>query len=114
MRLKKEILSLECILTDSEKLKYSKSLAENICALQRKEDDLKAFSAQAKAEISGHQASVNLLSEKINRGREYRSVECSITYDFEAKEKSWIRSDTGEIARTDIITESELQEEASL
>jgi hypothetical protein len=41
-------------------------------------------------------------------------VSCRIIYDFDNKEKSWIRDDTGEIVKTDIITESEMQEEIEL
>ena len=114
MRKEKEYLTLECILTDKEKLEYSKQLAENVSNKARAEDSLKSFQTQQKAQISNHEAQINLYSEKINTGKEYRAIECQVIYDFEKKEKSWKRKDTGEIAKTDIITEKELQEEADL
>ena len=110
----KETLTVECVLTDEEKLKYSKELSESVSKMQRANDSLKSFSTQIKSEIASCEAKINALADKLNSGREYRSVECQIKYDFDKKEKIWIRSDTAEIAKTDIITEKELQEEAEL
>ena len=110
----KETLTVECVLTDEEKLKYSKELSENISRKQRSEDSLKSFSTQVKSEIASCDAKINAFADKLNSGREYRSVECLVKYDFDKKEKVWIRSDTGEIAKTDIIFEKELQEEVAL
>lgn len=114
MRKQKETLNVECILTEQDKLAYAKSLAENISRRQRSEDGLKSFATQAKAEITGYEAQINLFSEKINTGREYRYIECEIEYDWEAKIKKWRRVDNKEICKEDIISERELQEELAL
>jgi len=114
MRKTKEKLNLECVLTDQEKLAYSKQLAENLSKKQRAEDTLKSFNTQKKAEIAGLDAEINLKVDKINSGREYRDVECTIFWDWDRKVKVWTRTDTGEVAHEDIISEHELQEEADL
>jgi hypothetical protein len=115
MRPTKDTLSLECILTDSERLAYSKSLAENISEKTKSENRLKSFSAQAKAEIAGHDADISLLCEKINTGREYRDVLCNIVYDWEKKTKQWIRTDMPDVvARETKISADELQEHLDL
>ena len=111
MRKTKENLHLECILTDSEKLDYSKTLSENVSKRARAEEHLKSFQTQIRAEITACDATINMLAEKLNTGKEYRMVECEIKYDFEKKERTWTRKDTGEIAQQDIIPEKELQEE---
>ena len=110
----KETLTCECVLTDDEKLKYSKELSESISKKQRADDSLKSFSTQIKSEIASCEAKIDALADKLNSGREYRAIECSVKYDFDKKEKTWVRLDTGEIAKTDIITEKECQEEAAL
>jgi|WetSurMetagenome_2_1015567.scaffolds.fasta_scaffold1661572_1 hypothetical protein len=39
---------------------------------------------------------------------------CKIKYDWDAGTKQWFREDNGELAKDDIISESEKQEEAQL
>jgi hypothetical protein len=111
---KKETLVLECILTDKEKLAYSKDLGDSLSQMKRGEEKLKSFQTQAKAELAGLDAKINSLADKVNTGREHRDVECEVVLDFKNKEKVWTRTDTGEIAKSDIITEKELQEELAL
>lgn len=110
--MKPNYLYLECTLSDAEKLIYSKDLGENITFKVRAEESLKSFSIQKKAEITGHDAKINLLVNKINTGREYREVECEIKFDWEEKLKSWVRKDTGEVAQVHNMTEDEIEEHA--
>ena len=114
MRIKKANLSLECVLTDAEKLSYSKLQNEAINAKSQAEAELKSFSTQKKAEIASSDATIALYYQKIATGKEYRMIPCEVKYDFDKKEKLFIRIDTGEIAKQDIISESELQEEIEL
>ena len=99
MRRTTEELELECVLTDEEKLRYSKELSEAISAKARAEESLKSFQTQKKAEIAKAEATINMLAEKINTGHEFRPVECEIKWDFKKKEKSWVRKDTSEVAK---------------
>lgn len=114
MRKTKEEMHLECILNDPEKLQYSKELSETVTLKTQAEENLKSFQTQKKAEITGCDAKINLLANKINTGKEYRDVECEITYDFAKKEKTWCRLDTGEIVKIRQIPEEEMQEEMSV
>lgn len=67
-----------------------------------------------KSTIDGCDAQINLISDKLNTGSEFREIPCEIEYDFENKLKRWIREDTGEIAKEDIIPYNELQEEMDI
>lgn len=108
----KKTMYVECLLTDQEKLVYSKSLGENITLRSRAEEGLKSFSTQKKAEIAGYEASINLLADKINTGREYRDVECDIQFDLDEKLKTWVRKDTGEHAKVEKMTDEEIEEQS--
>lgn len=111
MRKMKEEIQLECMLTNEEKLNYSKELAEAVSARTRAEENLKSVQTQIKAEITACDGKINGLANKIETGKEYRFVECEILYDFKKKTKKWKRSDTGQIAKACFIPEGELQEE---
>ena len=111
MRDSKRSINLECILTEQEKLKYAKEMSEHVSKKHRVEDNLKSVSTQLKSEIASHEGSINSLAEKLNSGREYRMVECNVEYDFKKGVKTIIRTDTGEIAKVEEISEEERQEE---
>lgn len=98
-------MQLECILTNEEKLKYSKARAE---------DNLKSYQPQTKAQIASFEATINLLADKLNSGTEYRDVVCDIIVDYKAKTKSFIRKDTGQTARLDELSEKDLQQELKI
>lgn len=114
MRQKEVKRELECVLTDSELKEYSKILAVAVREKTKLEADLKTYQTQKKAEIESRNGIIALMSEKVSSGKEYREVKCSVVYDWDRKEKFYIRQDTGEEIRSDIITERELQEEAEL
>jgi hypothetical protein len=114
MRETKANLYLECVLTEDELKNYSKQMADSFSKRQRAEDSLKSMQTQMKAEIQGHEAKMNLCAEKVNSGKEYRDVECEIVYNWDKKEKEYVRKDTGEIAKTEIIDEKDLQEHLDL
>ena len=103
-------VSLACKLTDTEKLQYSKSLAAAIAQKRGAEDNMKSHQTQLKAEIAGQEATINLLSEKINSGHEYREVDCVFEYNWKAKVKTLVRLDTGETVREVPIDDAEMQQ----
>jgi hypothetical protein len=114
MRIKEQMLSLECVLTDDEKLACSKLQNEAINQKSQAENELKSFSAQKKAEIAGADAIIALYYQKLSTGKEYRPIKCKVNYDFEKKIREWVRLDTGEICKQDIIPEEDIQEEIEL
>jgi hypothetical protein len=103
-------LYLECILTDQEKAAYSKEMAQTISTKQRSEESLKSFQTQKKAEIAGQDATINLLADKINTGREHRDVECEVFYNWAEFQREFVRKDTGVIAKVEPIPEHEVQD----
>jgi hypothetical protein len=114
MRQVKETLSVKCFLTDEEKLKYGSEQSAANTKRHRLEDELKSFKKQKDSEIAQCEASENLNAKRVNNGYEYRGIVCDIIYEFDKKLKMWIRPDTGEIVKEDIINEDELQEEVGI
>lgn len=113
-RLLTETVNCECRLEDRERLQYGKQLAAEMSKLHRLQERLASFRSQINAQIKQANAQINVLSEKLNSGVEYRDIECDVTYNWETKEKMWWRRDTRELARQDIIPEAELQEELEI
>lgn len=114
MREQKCKLQLRCTLTSEELAQYSRQMADALRTQFDKEAQLKSTAALYKSEIESCKAEAQEMAEKVRSGYEFRQVECKIIYDWENKEKSWIRTDTNEIVKTDTISESELQEEMEL
>jgi hypothetical protein len=79
--------------------------------LQQAEARKKEFDSQIKADIEKFDARAHEIKAKLLSGKEFRSVECDIVYDWEKKQRAWIRKDTGEVAHEDIIPEEMFQEE---
>lgn len=111
MRKTSEILHLECVLTNDDRLAMSKDLSDSINKMKAQEDKLKTAQAQIKSEIQMLDANINRLSNCISTGKEFRDVECTIEYNFVTGTKTWYRTDTGEEAKNDIISERERQEQ---
>jgi hypothetical protein len=110
----KETLSVKCILTNDEKLEYGIAISEAFESKKCKEDELNRVSAQIKGEIALCDAQIRVIAQKFTSGTEYREVECEILYNFVMRMRQWIRKDTGEIYKEDIIPEHMLQEEMKL
>lgn len=114
MRKEKSVEKLECILSDPDKLNYSKKLSDAITNVRNLENGLKSFTIQTKAEIQVNEEQITLLATALSTGKEYRDVNCKIVYNLDSAEKSWIRLDTGEVVKTETMTAEELQEELPL
>jgi len=108
----KENLTLECQLTDTEKLAYSKKLAYANQRLYHLEDQKKAYNSQIKSDMEKSGSEISYLSQAIDSGKEYRDIECTVEYDWIANQMIWIRIDTGEVAKKEIIPKEFLQESA--
>jgi hypothetical protein len=114
VRKKEEMKTLECLLTDQEKQICGKDIAEALSKKRGLEDRLKSISTQIKAEITSFDAQINVLSEKINTGREFREVKCEIVCDYENGTKRTVRTDTWEIIKETGIPYEDLQGELEL
>jgi hypothetical protein len=109
MRQTKDTLLLSCILSDSEKIVYGLAQAEALQKMEEAENRKKEFDSQIKADIERYEARAHEIGHKLTSGKEYRDVECTIEYDWKEKTRRWIRKDTGEEAKNDIIPEELLQ-----
>jgi hypothetical protein len=114
MRQSKEVLTVACVLSEQELLRYGMQLAAERPKEEQLDNELKEFADQVKAHKSKIKAVIADLSNRINQKKEYRSVECMIRYDFTRGDKIWIRTDTNEIVKREPIPGPEMQEEATL
>jgi translation initiation factor 6 (eIF-6) len=114
MKLKEEKLTLKCLLTNEEKINYSEEQSKALVEKSAKDAELRAFSGEIKADILSLDSRIVALANKINNGYEHRSVKCKIEYDYPNKIKRWIRLDTGEISKEDIMADEEMIEQQEL
>jgi hypothetical protein len=102
---------LEVRLTEAELKAAGKAMAEAINKRNRIEGEVETFKAQKKAELAAIEAEVSRNAVLVNSEKEFRLVECSVDYDFDKKGvKTYTRVDTGEIVRTEPITNEERQQ----
>lgn len=114
MRQKTDVLLLPVDLTQDEVRKYGELLAQEMPKQELLEKELSEFKKHISANVAKIASTIADLSNKINLKKELRSVECSIVYNFELKNKAWVRRDTGEIVKTEPLTEADCQEEINL
>jgi len=100
---------LEVVITDQKLLEYSRELTEHIREKAQAEDTLKSFKSQMKSEIDSHIAQINLLSGKIQSGKEFEQVDIEIYFDYNTRIKTYTRKDTGQVYKTESIRQDELQ-----
>lgn len=111
MRLKEEMLMLPVDLTPDEIQKYGEALAAEMPKQTQLEAELKEFKKTIDAHLATVMARIGDLSNRINQKKENRPINCKIIYQFEKKEKIWVRPDTGAIVKREPISPSELQED---
>lgn len=97
-------------LTDVELLEKAKELAKLQQDKVSHEEQAKSAAATFKDKIASAQSNINIISRDISNGYEYRETDCYWDFHYKTKVKHLIRTDTGEIVRTDNLTASELQE----
>lgn len=110
-RATKANLYLECKLTEPELKDAGKKLADAIQKKTEVEARVESFKTQAKGEIAEIEATIGKMSALVNNEKEFRTVECLIEWDFKKRIKSFVRKDSGEVAKTDRISDDELQME---
>lgn len=103
-------LNLQVKLTDQEVLHYGNQLANSLNKKGELENTLANFKTDMKAQITKAESEISMFRTRVHSRKEYRDVECKIIYDWKNKTKVWVRLDTGEEAKSDIIPESEYQE----
>lgn len=99
------------LLSISELLEISKELARANQELARVSNQKKETMASFAASQKIAEAIIENLSLKISTGKEYRDVDCSVTFDQKLMKKFITRMDTGEVVETTKLTTADLQEE---
>lgn len=100
---------LEVRLTEREFKEASKNLAEALRTRNEIEAEIDSFRKQKKAEIAKIDATVAKCAQMVNSEKEFRNTECVVQFDWEAGKKTTVRLDTGEIVRTQQISNAERQ-----
>lgn len=103
-------LPLECRLTEAELKAASKELADALNKRAQADNQLETFKAQKKAEMAAFDATIAKNTVLVNSEKEFRLIECSVEYDFGRKNtKTFCRLDTGEVVKSEPITNEERQ-----
>jgi len=97
--------------SEEERKVIADQLAQAVADHQAAEDQLRAVRDQFKSRISEAEAKISGCAQKLNSGFEMRDTECRMVKDYRAKEVSYIRLDTGEIAEIRTMTAAEAQME---
>lgn len=101
--------SLKCVLTDDEVREYGIALARATSTITDLESQKKAFNDQIKADISKAEGDANILSQKIQNGYEFRTIDVETVLGYESGIVFTIRMDTGEEIRSRSMTPEERQ-----
>ncbi len=101
-------------LTDDEIRDAAEDLARLLADIDGKESAKKSVASQFKADIERLQADAQKQASLVRDKYEYRSVECSQSFDYDHCEVSTYRDDTGELLRKRTMTIEEKQAELDL
>lgn len=111
-RVTKETMYLKYEFNDQEKLLMANTLASNHNAIDDIDAEEAVFKSQIKERRSGLAQSIQSLSRNISMGFEMRNIPCAVQYDTpNINEITYVRLDTGDIAKTRPMSESERQQE---
>lgn len=107
--IRKVMMPLECRLTDEELKTSAKTLAEALRQRGAEESTLETLKSQFKAKITQLDGQVSEMAGRLNSEKEFRTVECEMTFDYQEGTKTTVRKDTGEEVRKEKITDEERQ-----
>lgn len=110
-RVGKQVLWLPCKLREDEVREAGKTLAESLRRRDEIEEGRTAINKKMKAEIAEVEGTIASTQDKVASETEYRHVECEVRYFFGRGrgEKDFIRTDTGELVRTENVTDEDRQ-----
>ena len=100
---------LKYVFTEKEKSEIAIDMAQKVSELNQAEDQRKAIASDFKSKIDGLQATINHAAVRLNNGYEMRSIECEVIPNWEEKIWEYVRSDTGEVAKTTEMSPEDLQ-----
>lgn len=95
--------------TKEERAEIADEMAEAVAEAERLKDELKSVQADYKARIQVHEATARANSQKLKNGYEYREMDCPVEYSKRTRTATLYHPETGEVIRTRIMSEDELQ-----
>jgi len=102
-------LNLPCALTDDEILSKAQELARAEQRTEELEEELVDFKARNKAGMEEANGRIKTLTRQISTKKEYRNITCYAVVDKISRTKSWMRSDTHELALAEEATLIDMQ-----
>ncbi len=105
---------LICKLTADEVKRAAKSLAESLQRKREMESRLESVKQQIKGEITSAEGDAQKFEQLVATESEGRMVPVDLRFDFRRSVKETIRTDTGEIVKSEPITDEERQRELPL
>jgi hypothetical protein len=93
----------------TEKAEMSSEMAQKVARLERTEDELKTVKAQFKSETEQLARDISTTAEKLNSGYEMRNIKCEVIRDYREGIVEYVRTDTGEIAKSRKMRDDERQ-----
>lgn len=114
MRQTKELMELDCELSDQQKLRTAKELGAVFARLNTLRQQKAALDKEMKDKIDDLTGQFAGMAETLHNGTERRKITCKIKYDFTKKKKTWIREDTKKIVKALPISDEDLQEHLKL
>lgn len=100
---------VKCILTAEEKTDLSELIARKTLEQDDIEKEKKSAMSGFKDRLERVQVDMRSCATKLKDGYEMRNVDCAVNRDYEVGIVRYVRTDTGETARTRDITPSERQ-----
>lgn len=97
--------------TPSEVAQLHTDLLNSLADVDMVNGELEQVKASYKAKIAESQCRVTTLRANLGAGFEYRDVDCRCEYAPAIGKKNWYRTDTGELALTEDMTQDDYQVE---
>lgn len=98
-------------LTTEERLESGDKIADAMSTISDRKADLKSVQKAVQSDVQDAESIVEKESERLRTGYEVRSVECSLTMDFDRGVAVEVRNDTGEeIKRRPLYPDEQAQE----
>lgn len=108
-RVEKGKAYLPCILTQKEIYDAGKSLTDALKRRAECENRLDSVKQQIKGEATAADGDIAKYGALVSSEKEHRMVDVEVRFDFPLGKKETVRMDTGELIKTERITDEERQ-----
>jgi uncharacterized protein (UPF0335 family) len=102
--------SLQCLLTQDEKLIRGEELAQLLLTTHKLELEKKTFCDDIKSKLAEAEERAQDVGRQLREGKEWRDIECKEVPDFEHGQVDTVRTDINEVIRSRRMRPEERQE----